>query len=187
MVLENYYKQIIKRDLVNKFNYKSTKQVPKFRKIILNFSCKTGALKDLSTIALAIELLVSERKTLVKTNKASVNLKIRKGQPVGFVVSILNSKMYAFLSKLNLEAFPNAKNFKGVLFKKNNNESTFSFTLEQLTAFQTLEEHFYLFNNLPNLNINLVTNKISFQELRYLSQSIKIPFARKKSFLKRPD
>jgi ribosomal protein L5 len=59
--LEHFYLKTLKYDLSNRFLYKNTKELPKLKKIILNFGCKTSDLKQLSASLLALELITNQK------------------------------------------------------------------------------------------------------------------------------
>ena len=83
--------------------------------------------------------------------------------------------MYDFFFKLLIDIFPNLKEFKA--FKINKNlKTSFSFTLKHLINFKELERQFYLFMNLPPLNIIIITTSKTGQELFYLLNALKFPF-----------
>lgn len=175
-LLENYYKQVIKHDLINKFFYNQLKDIPELKKIILNFGCKSFEIKNIAAALLSLELVTTKEATVTKSKRANILLKIRKGYPVGCVVILTKSKMYQFFLKLLTEVFPNLKDFKGIKVSKNLKNKSFSMTLLDLINFKELEKQFYLFTNLPPLNIILVTNTKSRKELIYLLNSFKMPF-----------
>jgi ribosomal protein L5 len=52
--LEIYYKTVIKYDLINKFNYKNIKELPKLKKIVLNFKTKNFKAKTFATTLFAL-------------------------------------------------------------------------------------------------------------------------------------
>jgi large subunit ribosomal protein L5 len=175
-LLENYYKQIIKYDLINKFFYNQLKDIPELKKIILNFGCKSFDIKNVAAALLSLELITTKQATVTKSKRANILLKIRKGYPVGCIVILTKGRMYQFFLKLLTEVFPNLKDFKGIKASKNLKNKSFSMTLLDLINFKELEKQFYLFTNLPPLNIILVTNTKSRKELIYLLNSFKIPF-----------
>lgn len=175
-LLENYYKKVIKYDLINKFFYNQLKDIPELKKIILNFGCKSFEIKNIAAALLSLELITTKQATVTKSKRANILLKIRKGYPVGCVVVLTKEKMYQFFFKLSTEVFPNLKDFKGIKVSKNLKNKSFSMTLLDLINFKELEKQFYLFTNLPPLNIVLVTNTKSRKELIYLLNSFKMPF-----------
>ena len=175
-LLENYYKKVIKYDLINKFFYSQLKDIPELKKIILNFGCKNFEIKNIAAALISLELITTKQATVTKSKRANILLKVRKGYPVGCIVVLTKSKMYQFFFKLLTEVFPNLKDFKGIKVSKNLKNKSFSLTLLDLINFKELEKQFYLFTNLPPLNIILVTNAKSRKELIYLLSSFKMPF-----------
>lgn len=174
-ILENYYKKIIRYDLINKFCYLHLDEVPKLKKIILNFGCKNIEIKSISSALLSLELITTKRGSLTRARRSNILLKIRKGSPVGCVVILKKKLMYDFFLKLLIEVFPNIKGFNGITVSKKVKQTCFSFTLKDLIHFKELEKQFYLFINLPPLNITILTNSKTKQELLYLLSSFKLP------------
>jgi large subunit ribosomal protein L5 len=93
---ENYYINIIKYDLVNKFYYKNHKKIPKLNKIILNFNCKNINFKLLISSIIALELITTQKSIITSSKKSNITLKIRKGNPIGCKVTLRKEKMYFF-------------------------------------------------------------------------------------------
>lgn len=174
-ILENYYKKVIQYDLINKFSYTNLNDIPQLKKIILNFGCKNFEIKNILSALLSLELITMKSGSLTKSKRSNVLLKIRKGYPVGCTVVLRKHKMYWFFFKLLSEVFPNLKSFKSLSVSKKLGKTSFSFTLKDLIHFKELENQFYLFINLPPLNIILVTNTKTKQELLYLLTSFKLP------------
>jgi len=174
-VLENYYKKVIKHDLINKFFYYNLKNIPELKKIILNFGCRSFVIKNIAASLLALKLITAKPGTITKAKRANILLKVRKGNPVGCIVVMKKKQMYNFFSKLLTQALPNLRDFKGISIPKKPNGKSFSLTLMNLINFKELEKQFYLFTNLPSLNIILVTNTATQKELIFLLNSFKIP------------
>ena len=174
-ILEKYYRKIIKYDFINKFYYVNVNEIPSIKKIILNFGCKNIEIKNISGCLLSLELITKKKGTLTRAKRSNILLKIRKGQPSGCVVVLKKKEMYDFFFKLLIDIFPNLKEFKH--FKINKNlKTSFSFTLKHLINFRELERQFYLFMNLPPLNIIIITTSKTGQELFYLLNALKFPF-----------
>jgi large subunit ribosomal protein L5 len=172
--LECYYNRIVRRDLINKYSYTYLEEVPQLKKIILNFGCKNSDIKGVVSTLLSLELITRKRGSLTKSKRANLLLKIRKGNPVGCVVILRNSAMYGFLFKLLVDVFPRFKSFSGLKVPKPLGKASFAFTLKDFTSIKELEKQFYLFTNLPPLNITLVTDARTNKELSYLLQSFKL-------------
>ena len=174
-ILENYYKKVIRHDLINKFFYYNLDNIPELKKIILNFGCKSFAIKNIAASLLALELITAKQGTITKAKRANILLKVRKGNPVGCIVVLRKTQMYHFFWKLLTQVLPNLRDFKGISASKKLNGKSFSLTLTDLINFNELEKQFYLFTNLPPLNIILVTNTDTRKELIFLLNSFKVP------------
>lgn len=174
-ILKSYYENTIKRDLLNKFFYITVEDIPKLKKIILNFGCKSSELRILASSLLALELIGVQRSTLTKSKRANILLKIRKGNPVGCVIILKKDNMYSFLTKLLIDVFPNSRDFKRIAISKRLSNTSFSLTLQDLISFKELEKQFYLFSTLPPLNIIFISNTQTKKELLYLLNAFKLP------------
>jgi ribosomal protein L5 len=96
------------------------------------------------------------------------------------VAILTKNKIYNFLFKLILEILPALKNFKGISYKFNKLKcNSFSFYIKDLIVLKEFNPHFHLFNNLPALNITIITNTKNKNELIYLLQSFKLPLLSK--------
>lgn len=174
--LEKFYNKTLKYELINKFVYNNTKNIPKLKKIILNFGCRTADIKQLSSSLLAFELIANQRGLLTKTKRSNILFKIRKGNPTGCKITLSRFNSYNFFSKMISEIFPKLKNFSGFNSKKILKKRTFSYELHETFVFKELESHYYLFNNLPKLNITIITDTNNKKELILLLKSLQLPF-----------
>ena len=173
--LEYFNFKMLKYDLANKFYYKKTKKIPTIKKIILNFGCKTTEIKLLAESLLALELITSKKGKLTTAKKINIVLKIRKGNPIGCKVTLQKKQMFNFLEKIFINIFPNIKNFVGITLNKNINAKALSYQICDTLNFDGLEEHYYSFNNLPNLSITILTNVKNKKELLFILKSIQFP------------
>ena len=171
--IKYFCKKTLNYELLNKFNYKNTKKLPKIKKIILNFGCKTTDIKHLAASLLALELISSQKSKPTTTKYSNAVLKIRKGNPVGCKVELRNQKMYNFIEKLLVEVFPKLKNFDGIKFDKKLKKNSLSYKLNDNFVFKTIEENYYLFYNLlPKLDITILSDSKTTKELVFITKSL---------------
>lgn len=173
--LTHFYKKNLNYEFINKFIYNNTKQIPKIKKITLNFGCKTPEIKNLTASLLALELITYQKSKFTTTKYPNIVLKVRKGNPVGCKIELRNKKMVYFLENLLNEVFPKIKNFDVLKFNKKLNHNTFSFKIKDNFAFKSIEEHYYLFNKLSELNITISTTTKKRTELNYLIKLLQFP------------
>lgn len=175
--LRNFYIRTSKYDLINKFSYKNTKKLPEIKKIILNFGCKNNDIKSIASNLLALELITTQRSNITLTKHSNILLKIRKGNPTGCKVTLRKKRLFRILSKFLTETFPKLKNFEGFNLSKTMKKNTFSYEIRDTFNFEELEVHYYLFNSLSYLNISIVTNTDTKEELIFILKSLKFPFS----------
>lgn len=170
--LKYYYNNIIKFDLINKFNYKTIKFFPAIKKIVLTFKCNTSSIKILTAIFLSTEIIITQKTKITIHKSSNLLLKIKKGNPINCKVILKKNLMHFFLLKLVNEIFPILKKSK---IKQNRDYIKFvSFKLKNNLVFLEIEKNYYLFNKLTALNIGLITNKIDKFEFKFLFNSLKI-------------
>lgn len=174
--LERYYQNIVTQNLINKFTYKTIKNVPALKKIVLNFGCKSSNFKLLITSLLALELITGKRGKLIQSKNANLLLKIRKGNPVSCKVVLRKQLMHSFLMKLVFEIFPKTKSFEYFPLKKDRkNTVALSQKITHLLVFSEFEKNYYLFNTIPDLQVTFLMNSQKQEELVYLLNAFKIP------------
>lgn len=174
--LEKFYYKTLKYDLINKFNYKNTKTLPNLKTVILNFGCKTADIKQLASCLLALELITNQKGVLTKTKCSKILFKTRKGNPTGCKVTLNKFNSFKFLELSTVEIFPKLKNFTG-LNNKNLKKNTFSYKLNDTFNFFGLEKNFHLFNNLPKLDVSIVSANFNEEneDLHFLLTAYQLP------------
>lgn len=173
--LNYFYTRTLKFDLINKFYYTNLKKLPNLKQIVLNFSCKTTELKTIATHLLALELIGCQKGVIVTSKHPNLLLKIRKGNPSGCKITLRKALITHFLSKTLNGTFSKIKNFNGILTHRKIEKNTLSFSVKDTLAFSELTDHYYLFNNLTNLNVSFVTKVSTKEEMLFVLKSLQMP------------
>ena len=114
--LQQFYREKVVPDLVQKFGYKSVMQVPRLTKITLNMGVSEAvadkkvmdhAVSDLTKIA-------GQKPVVTKSKKSVSNFKLRDNEAVGVKVTLRGRIMYEFLERLIKIAIPVIRDFRGV-------------------------------------------------------------------------
>lgn len=178
-LFETFNNKIIKHDLINKYSYKNIKSVPKIKKLTLNLdNCANFNIQKFATILLVLEIIASKKSSITTAKSPNISLKIQKGQPVGCKVTLKKKHIYQFLNKLIIKILPKLTNFSGIKIKTKN--STLSCKLlNKEIILEELDNHYPLFANLPDLNIQIATTTKNCKELLFLIKSIKLPIDKK--------
>jgi large subunit ribosomal protein L5 len=173
--LKHFNTKTLNNDLINKFQFVTTKKIPQIKKIILNIGCKTTDIKILAASLLALEFITEKAPKLTKAKKPVLILKIRKGNPVGCKITLHGKYMFNFLIKICTDIFPNIKNFLHLTKKTPKSNNSFSCQIKNILYFPEIEAYYNLFKNVPTLQITIVTNCKNSRELTFLIKSLGLP------------
>jgi ribosomal protein L5 len=172
-------KKIIKHDLINKYKYQNTKNLPKLKNITLNFSCSNFNIQKFAITLLALEITASKKGSLTAAKSANVLLKIQKNQTVGCKVILEKKNMYKFLNKLVIGNIPSLQqDFPGFKVKVKTSTVLFKLSNKEISL-QELNNQYPLFENLSYLDISIATTTTNYKEILFLLKSLKIPIYQK--------
>jgi large subunit ribosomal protein L5 len=174
--LEIFYIKTLKYDLINKFSYSTIKKLPKIKKIVLNFGCKTTEINYISKSLLALELITNQKGIVTINKRPNMLLKLRKGNPTGCKVTLNKFKMFNFFTMTLTNVFPKIKNFNGFTLEQTIKKNTFSYEIQNTSVFTELEKHYFLFNNLSKLDIAIIASSTNKKEFIFFLKSMKFPF-----------
>ena len=165
--LKDYNKTVVKYDLINKFNYKTLKTIPKFESITLTFKMRRYSIKNLISYLSAIKIISSQTPTINSSKVSNISFKIRKGQPIGCKVTLKKKKLLKFLF-LIINKIPSKK------IKFDYNFFALSFKIQNILIFDNLEKNYQFFKNLSHLNINVTIKNVSNKEVFFFLKSHKL-------------
>jgi len=169
------YTKIIKQNLLKKFGYKSSYQVPKIEKIVISTALGLRAekssilnkeIEDLRTIS-------GQHPIHTKAKKSISEFGIKKGSIVGLLVTLRREKMYAFLEKLIKLYLPRIRDFKGLSFKHFDKNANFNLGISDKTIFPELD---YINLTKSGYTVTIVTRSNSLHENYFLLKEFGFPF-----------
>ena len=176
--LKNKYKSEIVENL--KKNYKSVMQVPKLVKISLNQGVG-NAVNDKKLIEAAqqeMTLITGQKAVLTKSRKDISNFKLRKGMPVGVMVTLRGDRMYEFLDRLVTSALPRVRDFQGISNKGFDGRGNYTLGIKEQIAFPEISIDKVL--KVTGMDITFVTNTDSDEEALNLLTELGLPFKQNK-------
>ena len=176
--LQERYTNEITKNLMKKFGYKSTMQIPKMEKIVINIGVG-DAVNNSKFLEEAVEelTLISGQKPIVTTAKKSIaGFKVRDGQAIGCKVTLRSERMYEFLDKLVSISLPRVRDFRGV--PKNSFDGRGNYTLGVKEQLIFPEIDFDKVAKLRGMDIVFVTTAKTDEEGRALLTELGMPFAK---------
>ena len=162
------YHDTIVPELMKKFGYKTTMQVPRITKITLNMGVGE-AVNDKKLVDAAVGDM-----TKIATRKAIANFKIRENMPIGCMVTLRGERMYDFLDRLVTVAFPLVRDFRGVSGRAFDGRGNYNIGLKEQIIFPEIE--YDKIDRLRGMNISITTTAKSDEEAKALLAGFSFPF-----------
>ncbi|OGU25136.1 MAG: 50S ribosomal protein L5, partial [Geobacteraceae bacterium GWF2_54_21] len=98
---EIYIKEVVPK-LLNDFTYKSSMQVPRIEKIVVNMGLGEAIqnVKILDSATAELNAITGQKSVITKAKKSIATFKLREGMPIGCMVTLRRERMYEFLDRL---------------------------------------------------------------------------------------
>ena len=172
---EIYNKEVVPA-LVKQFGYKSTMQVPRISKIVLNMGVGEAiADKKILENAVADMQKISGQKPVITKAKKSIAIwKIRTGYPIGCMVTLRQERMYEFFDRLVSIALPRVRDFRGVSGRSFDGRGNFNMGVKEQIIFPEIE--YDKIDVLRGMNITITTTAKTDAEAKALLAAFKFPF-----------
>lgn len=174
--LQQDYNDRIKKQLMERFGYSSIMQVPRLEKIVLNRGVG-GAVADKKLIDQAVEeigLITGQKPVVTKSKRDVSNFKLRKGMPIGCMVTLRKDKMYEFLDRLINVASPRMRDFRGLPDKGFDGRGNYTMGIKEQIIFPEIDvDKIY---KIAGMDITFVTNANTDEEAYELLKAFGVPF-----------
>ena len=174
------YRADIVKALLKEFEYKSSMQVPKLKKICLNQGIGS-AVSDKKLIDSAIAemtMIAGQKAVATKSKKDISNFKLRKGVPIGVRVTLRGDQMYEFLERLINVALPRIRDFRGINDKGFDGRGNYTLGVTEQIIFP--EINIDKVSKIMGMDITFVTNAPTDKEAFALLREFGLPFKNQK-------
>ena len=174
--LKEVYKKEIVPALTRQFGYKSTMQVPRISKIVLNMGVGEAIAdkKILDNAVGDLQKISGQKPVVTKAKKSIAVWKIRTGYPIGCMVTLRQQRMYEFLDRLVSIALPRVRDFRGVSGRSFDGRGNFNMGVKEQIIFPEIE--YDKIDTLRGMNITIATTAKTDAEARALLAAFKFPF-----------
>ena len=172
---EIYNKQVVPQ-LMKQFGFSSVMEVPRITKITLNMGVGEAVAdkKIMDNAAGDMQKIVGQKPVVTKSKKSIAGYKIRKGYPIGCMVTLRSTRMYEFLDRLVSIAIPRIRDFRGLPVKSFDGRGNYNMGVKEQIIFPEIE--YDKIDALRGLNITITTTAKSDDEARALLAAFKFPF-----------
>jgi len=174
--LQIHYRDIVVKQLMEQFGYRTTMQVPRIEKIVLNMGVgEAVADKKIMDNAVADMAKIAGQKPLVtKARKSIANYKVRAGYPVGCKVTLRGARMYEFLDRLVSVAMPRIRDFRGISGRAFDGRGNYNMGVKEQIIFPEID--YDKIDAVRGMNITITTNAKSDNEAKALLGAFRFPF-----------
>jgi large subunit ribosomal protein L5 len=174
--LASYYKEKVVPDLMQKFGYKTTMQVPRLRKITINMGVgeTTNDKKILDHAVADMAKIAGQKPVETKARRSIANFKVRAGFPVGCMVTLRGARMYEFFDRLVNIAMPRIRDFRGVSNRAFDGRGNYSLGFKEQIIFPEID--YDKIDQLRGMNIAITTTAKTDDEARALLAAFRFPF-----------
>ena len=175
--LRETYKAEVAPALMKKFEYKSSMQIPKLNKVVIN--CGVGDAKDnskaLDAVIKDLTAISGQKAVPTYAKKSVANFKLREGTKIGAKVTLRGDTMYEFVDKLFNFALPRVRDFKGINPNAFDGRGNYALGLKEQLIFPEIE--YDQVDKIRGMDICFVTTANTDEEARELLKLMGAPFA----------
>ena len=176
--MKTLYTNEVAPALLKKFNYKSTMQIPKIDKIVVNIGL--GEAKDNPKVIDAamndLAIITGQKPVVTKAKKSIANFKLRQGMNIGVKVTLRGEKMYEFIDRLFNVALPRVRDFRGINPNAFDGRGNYSLGIKEQLIFPEIE--YDKIDKIRGMDIIFVTTANTDEEGRELLTLMGAPFTR---------
>jgi large subunit ribosomal protein L5 len=172
---EKYAKEVVPA-LQKEFGYKNVMAVPKIQKVVVNMGLgeATANAKIIDTGADELARITGQKPVTRRAKKSIAAFKVRKGMPVGTMVTLRGERMWEFLDRLMSIALPRVRDFKGVSPRGFDGRGNYTLGLRDQLLFPEID--YMKVDKARGMNVSVVTTAKTDEEARKLLQFIGMPF-----------
>ena len=174
--MRKQYEEKVIPVLMKKLDLKNPMECPKLLRVVVN-SCSKDAVanpKVLDNLTAELAMITGQKPIPTRAKKAIAAFKLRKGIPVGAMVTLRSKRMYEFVDRLVNVALPRVRDFRGVSSKSFDGRGNYTLGLKEQVIFP--EINFDKVDKARGLNITFVTTAKDNEAARILLTELGMPF-----------
>ena len=174
--LKDRYTADVVPALKKEFGYKNVMAIPRIEKVVVNMGLgeATQNAKIVDTGADEVARVTGPKPVVTRAKKSSAQFKVRKGMPIGTMVTLRGERMWEFLDRLMSVALPRVRDFRGVSPRGFDGRGNYTLGLKDQLLFPEID--YMKVDKARGMNISVVTTAKTDEESRKLLQLLGMPF-----------
>ena len=176
--LKTKYIEEVAPALMKKFEYKSTMQIPKLDKVVVNVGCGEARenAKVLDAVVKDLSTITGQKAVITIAKKSVANFKLREEMPIGAKVTLRGDKMWEFLDRLFNVALPRVRDFRGISANAFDGRGNYALGIKEQLIFPEIE--YDKIDKIRGMDVVICTTAETDEEARELLKLVGAPFAR---------
>lgn len=179
--LKEKYKKEVVPALMEKFNYKSSMEIPRLLKISINqgVGAATQDKKLVDNAVNEMSTISGQKAVATIASKSISNFKLREFMPIGARVTLRDRMMFEFLDRLITVALPRVRDFKGINDKSFDGRGNYSLGIKEQIIFPEIDID--KVSRITGMDITFVTSAKTDAEAFALLKELGLPFKNQKN------
>ena len=176
--MKKLYQAEVAPALMQKFGYKSTMQIPRLEKVVVNVGCSEARenAKVLDAVVNDLTTITGQKAVITKAKKSVANFKLREGMPIGAKVTLRGDKMWEFVDRLFNVALPRVRDFRGISAEGFDGRGNFALGVKEQLIFPEIE--YDKIDKIRGMDVVICTTAQTDEEARELLTLVGAPFER---------
>ena len=176
--LKEMYTNEVAPALMSKFSYKSTMQIPKLEKVVINIGMGEAKENPKAIEAAAADLaaITGQKPVITKAKKSVANFKLREGMNIGLKVTLRADKMYEFVDRLFNVALPRVRDFRGINPNSFDGRGNYALGIKEQLIFPEID--YDKIDKIRGMDVIFVTTANTDEEARELLSLMGAPFSK---------
>lgn len=178
--MQKKYREEVLPKLMSTFGYKNQMEVPRIEKVVINKGIGRAS-QNIKVLESAQEELaaISGQKPVIRRAKKSIAaFKLRKGMPIGCMVTLRGRMMYEFLDRLINAAIPRIRDFRGLSLKSFDGRGNYTIGIREQIIFPEID--YDMIESVSGMSITVSTTAKTDEEARELLSLMGFPFERRR-------
>jgi len=178
--MQKKYREEVLPKLMSTFGYRNQMEVPRIEKVVINKGIGRAS-QNIKVLESAQEELaaISGQKPVIRRAKKSIAaFKLRKGMPIGCMVTLRGRMMYEFLDRLINAAIPRIRDFRGLSLKSFDGRGNYTIGIREQIIFPEID--YDMIESVSGMSITVSTTAKTDEEARELLSLMGFPFERRR-------
>ena len=162
--------------LSKRFGFTNTMAVPHVKKVTVNIGLGEASanVKLLDTAVVELGQITGQKAIITRAKKSIANFKIRKGMPIGCMVTLRGERMYEFLDRLSAIVLPRVRDFKGLPPNSFDGRGNYTIGIKDQLVFPEID--YTRVDKIKGMNVTITTTARNDEEGRELLKLLGVPF-----------